>query len=156
MLPVVLWECLWVICFDWVSVRILDLQTNVIPWSLTVEKLPAMQETRFQSLGQEDPLEKSMAIHSCIIAWGTPWTGECGRLQSIGSQRVWHNWIDLAQHSTHTQLLTDPMTSKFQFTNSKSHFMYICIFLERKSTYFLGFEKGTSLQNAKNQWNTYK
>ena len=38
-----------------------------------------MQETHVQSLGQEDPLEKGMAIHSSILAWGIPWTKEPGR-----------------------------------------------------------------------------
>ena len=49
-----------------------------------VKHLPAMQETWVQSLGQEDPLEKEMATHSHILAWKIPWTGEPGRLQSIG------------------------------------------------------------------------
>ena len=40
----------------------------------TVKSLPAMQETRVQSLGREDPLEKGMATHSSILAWRTPWT----------------------------------------------------------------------------------
>ena len=57
----------------------------------TVKHLPAMQETWVQSLGQEDPLEKEMATHSSILAWRIPWTGEPGRLQSMGSQRVRHN-----------------------------------------------------------------
>ena len=39
-----------------------------------------------QSLGQEDPLEESMAIHSIILAWRIPWTEQSGGLQSIGSQ----------------------------------------------------------------------
>ena len=56
-----------------------------------VKNLPAMQETWARSLGQEDPLEKGMAIHSNILAWRIPWTGEPGRLQFIGSQRVRHN-----------------------------------------------------------------
>ena len=47
-----------------------------------------MRETWVQSLGQEDPLEKEMAIHSSTIAWKSPWTEEPGRLQSTGSQRV--------------------------------------------------------------------
>ena len=45
-----------------------------------------MQEAWVQSLGQEDPLEKEMAIHSSILAWRIPWTEEPGRLQSMGSQ----------------------------------------------------------------------
>ena len=48
--------------------------------------MPAMQETQVQFLGQEDPLEKEMAIHSSIHAWKIPWTEEPGRLQSVGSQ----------------------------------------------------------------------
>jgi len=42
-------------------------------------------------LGQEDPLEKGMATHSSILAWGMPWTEEPGGLQSMGSQRVRHD-----------------------------------------------------------------
>ena len=60
-----------------------------------VKNPPAMQETqqmRVQSPGQEDPLEKDMATHSSILAWRIPWTMEPGGLQSIGSQRVGHNW----------------------------------------------------------------
>ena len=53
-----------------------------------VEHLPAMQETRVRSLGQEDPLEKEMITHSIILVWRIPWTEEPGGLQSMGSQRV--------------------------------------------------------------------
>ena len=56
-----------------------------------IKKLPAMQETRVQSLGREDPLEKEMEIHSSTIAWKIPWTEEPGRLQSMGSQIVGHD-----------------------------------------------------------------
>ena len=47
---------------------------------------PVMQETRVQSLGREDPLEKGMATHSSILAWRVPWSEESGGLQSMGSQ----------------------------------------------------------------------
>ena len=57
-----------------------------------VRCLPAMQETWIRSLGREDPLGKEMATHSSILAWRIPWTEEPGRLQSMGSQRVRHNW----------------------------------------------------------------
>ena len=57
-----------------------------------VKRLPAMQETWVQSLGQEDPLEKEMEIHSSTLAWKIPWTKEPGRLQSMGLQRVRHDW----------------------------------------------------------------
>ena len=56
-----------------------------------VKNLPAIQESRLQSLGQEDPLEEEMTTHSNIPAWRIPWTEEPGGLQSIGSQRVGHN-----------------------------------------------------------------
>ena len=56
-----------------------------------VKNLPAMQETRVQSLGQEDPLERGMATHSSTLAWRIPWTEEPGGLQSAGLQRVGHN-----------------------------------------------------------------
>ena len=56
-----------------------------------VKRLPAMRETRVQSLGREDPLEKEMAAHSGTLAWRIPWTEKPGRLQSMGSQRVGHN-----------------------------------------------------------------
>ena len=59
-----------------------------------VKNLPAMQETWVRSLGQEDPLEKEMATHSSILVWKIPWTEEPGRLQSMGSQRVRHNWVN--------------------------------------------------------------
>ena len=51
-----------------------------------------MQETWVQSLGQEDPLEEGMALHSSILAWSIPWREEPGRLQSMGLQRLGHNW----------------------------------------------------------------
>ena len=49
--------------------------------------LSAMQETKVQSLGQEDPLEKGMVTHSSILAWIIPWTEEPGGLQSMGLQK---------------------------------------------------------------------
>ena len=53
-----------------------------------IKNPPAMQETWVPSLGQEDPLEKEMAIHSSILAWRIPWPEEPGRLQSMESQRA--------------------------------------------------------------------
>ena len=57
----------------------------------TVKRLLAMWETWVRSLGREDPLEEEMATHSSILAWKIPWMEECGRLQSMGSQRVRHD-----------------------------------------------------------------
>ena len=52
-----------------------------------------MKGTRVRSLGQEDPLEKEMATHSSPLAWKIPWTEERSMLQSMGSQRVRHDWV---------------------------------------------------------------
>ena len=57
----------------------------------TVKNLPAMQETRVQSLVWEDALEKEMAIHSSILAWRIPWSEEPGGLQSMRFQRAGHD-----------------------------------------------------------------
>ena len=51
----------------------------------TIKRLPAVRETRVQSLGWEDSLEKEVATHSSTLAWKIPWTEEPGRLQSMGS-----------------------------------------------------------------------
>ena len=59
-----------------------------------------MWETWVRSLGREDPLEKEMATHSCILAWRIPWTEEPGGLQSMGSQRVGHDWLTLLTYRT--------------------------------------------------------
>ena len=56
-----------------------------------VKRLSTIWEIRVPSLGQEDPLEKDVAIHSSTVAWKIPWTEEPGRLQSMGSQRVGHD-----------------------------------------------------------------
>ena len=59
----------------------------------TIKRLPTMRETRLQSLGREDLLEKEMAIPFSILAWKIPWMEEPGRVQSMGSQRVGHDWM---------------------------------------------------------------
>ena len=55
-----------------------------------VKNLPATQETWVRSLGWGDPLEKGKAIS--ILAWRIPWAKEPATLQSMGSQRVGHDW----------------------------------------------------------------
>ena len=57
-----------------------------------------MQDTWVQSLGWEDALEESMATHSSIIPWRTPWAEEPDKLKPMGPQRVGHNWA--TKHST--------------------------------------------------------
>ena len=56
-----------------------------------VKSLPAVWETRVQSLGRGDPLEREIATHSSILAWRIPWREEPGGLQSMGSGRVGHD-----------------------------------------------------------------
>ena len=58
-----------------------------------LKRLPGMRETRVRSLGQEDHLEKEMATQSSTFAWRIPWREEPGRLQSMWSQRVGHDWV---------------------------------------------------------------
>ena len=65
------------------------LETSLV--AQMVKRLLPMQETRVQSLGWEDPLEKEMAAHSSLLAWKISCTEEPGRLQSMGSQRAEHD-----------------------------------------------------------------
>ena len=68
--------------------------SQVVP---EVKKPPANAgDVRDVSLGWEDLLEEEMATHSSILAWRIPWTEEPGRLESMGSQRVGHDWSNLA------------------------------------------------------------
>ena len=65
---------------DMISYPLLPFEASLV--AQRVKCLPAMQETWVRSLGQEDPLEKEMATHSSILAWGIPWTEEPGGLHS--------------------------------------------------------------------------
>ena len=80
----------------WASHPPVFCSTAIIYWislvAQTVKRLSTMQETWVRCLDGEDPLEKEMAIHSSTIAWKIPWIEEPGRLQSMGSQRVGHDW----------------------------------------------------------------
>ena len=72
-----------------------------------IKNLSAMQKTVVRSLGWEDILEKGMATHSSTLAWKIPWTEEPGGLQSMGLQRVRHNWATHTHHThTHTHTHT--------------------------------------------------
>ena len=83
------------------------------PGGQMVKNPPAMQETQVQSLGQEDPLEKGITTHSRILAWRIPWTEEPNGLQSMGSQRVRHDWAT----DTYTQYSWFTMLCWFQVYN---------------------------------------
>ena len=75
-----------------------------------VNSLPAAREIQVRSLDREDPLEKEIATHSCILVWKIPWMEEPGQLQSMESQRVGHNRATSLSLPIDTLLLT--VTSK--------------------------------------------
>ena len=75
------------------------------PGGSEVKCLPVMRKIWVWSMGQEDPLEEEMATHSSILAWKIPWMEKPGRLQSMGTQRVRHNWT--------TSLLKYQMLNKY-------------------------------------------
>ena len=78
-----------------------------------IKNIPAVQETQVQSLGLEDPLEKTVATHSSILAWRIP-TEEPGGLQSIASQRVRHDGV--TKHTYSTLLLLLSLFSRVQLS----------------------------------------
>ena len=75
-----------------------------------VKNLPAVQETSFQSLGQEDILEESMATYSSILAEKIQWTEEPGWLRSLGLQ----SWTQLKRLHTH-EITREVPKLKFSF-----------------------------------------
>ena len=77
------------------------------------------QETQIWSLGQEDPVEKGVAIHSSNPAPRIPWTEEPSALQSIG-RRVGHDWRDITR-------MHGWLTMLFQ-VDSKGIQPYICMY----------------------------
>ena len=81
-------------------------------WKLTLhgKESACNAETWVRSLGWEDPLEEEMATHSSILAWRIPWTEEPGGLQSMGSQRVRHDWAN-------THSLTRDLGDNIKCTN---------------------------------------
>ena len=79
------------------------------PVAQLVHKLPAMHETRIQSLSQGEPLEKGLAIQFSFLPWKFPWTEKSGGLQSMGLQRVRH---DSATH-THIHTVQNAHSQKY-------------------------------------------
>ena len=88
--------------------------------SQTVKNLPAIWETKVWSLGSEDPLEKGMATHCSILTWKIPWTEVPGGLQSMGSQRVRHDWAT----NTFTFKLCSLVNNRVKRANCK-----VCIYI---------------------------
>ena len=85
-----------------------------------------MQETWVWSLVREDPLEKKMATHSSILAWRIPWTEEPSGLQSMGLQRVGHDWatslslFTLTFHTLYSRIIEIPCSPM------QTHFFFNC------------------------------
>ena len=94
-----------------------------------------MWETWVRFLGWEDPLEKGMATHSSILAWRISWTEEPGRLESVGSQRVQHNWeaftcdYEFSVESTfslHSFLRLQPIINLSIIFLRRGDFFFVC------------------------------
>ena len=96
-----------------------------------VTNFPAMWETWVQSLDQEDTLEKEMAIHSSILAWKIPCTEEPGQPQTMGSQRVRHDWATelnwkLIKISTVIPYLTSIIVAYSSITEGEGEVAQLC------------------------------
>ena len=92
---------------------------SLVLWLLnSVKNLPAVQETQVQSMGWEDALEKGMATHPSTLAWRISWTEELGGLQSMGLQRVRHDWV--TNTFTWFSLFTSMKDHQIHLTNQKS------------------------------------
>ena len=119
-----------------------------------VKHLPVKQETWVQSLGQEDPLEKEMATHSSTAAWKIPWMEETGRLQSMGSQRIGHDWATSLVHWFDTcKYARNISYSCIQKPRWES---VMCLLLKKKKKLSLEDPEHlswTSLTQRKMQWN---
>ena len=94
-----------------------DLRASLV--AQIVKKPPAMQETRVQSLGWEDPLGEGMATHSSILAWRILWTGEPGRQQSMGLQKVGQDC-----ETKHSARCGQKKKSLFKANNRKEYYYY--------------------------------
>ena len=89
----------------------------------TIKNPPATPETGIWSLGSEDALKKEMATHSSILAWRISWTNDTGRLESMGLQRVGHNW------ATDTFTFTKHFIIILLYVNKEHEFLRKCDFL---------------------------
>ena len=86
------------------------------------------EETQVWSLGREDPVEKEMATCFSILAWEIIWTKEPGRLQSMGSQRLGHNWATEHTHThTHTQAQSRQRASLWGEKQKHRRFLWIVL-----------------------------
>ena len=109
-----------------------------------VKNLLVTQETWVWSLGQEDLLEKKMVIHSSILAWEIPWIEEPGSLQSMGLQRVKHDWatnIVIWTHCIAQRTLLNVMTWMGRKFKRERIYVYplFCCTLENNSTLYSNY-----------------
>ena len=132
-----------------------------------VKHLPAMKEIWVRSPGREDPVEKEMATHFSIPAWKMPWTEEPFRLQSMGSQRVIHDWATSLTYKTNKNSIS--LTGWLQWWNERiivtlsndkasinlSSFLHFSFFslakmiqlLKRWKDFFKGWFHGTEIND---------
>jgi len=111
--------------------------TLSFPDGSAMKNMPAMQKIWNRFLGWEDPLEEAMATHSSILAGKIPWTEEPGRLQSMGSQRVEHNW-----ETEHTHLISNFVLEMIQSylkgtLGRKSSILFLVSFLSILALFLL-------------------
>ena len=99
------------------------------------KNLPAIWKTCIWSLGWEDPLEKGMVTHSSVLAWRIPWTEEPSWLQSVGLQRVGHNWATFTHSGNNFGKVTDFifLGSKVTADGDCSHEIKRCLLLGSKA-----------------------
>ena len=126
-----------------------------------LKHLPTMRETWVRSLGREDLLEKEMATHSSILAWRIPWKEEPGKVQSLGSQRVWHDWSNLVCNIRSTPLplifrvpVSWTQTAIYSLFTPWSHLLFcmledFCFTAGNRAEYFL---LGCNLLNKGQKW----
>ena len=88
-----------------------------------------MRETQVWSLGQEDPLEKEMATHSNILAWRNPWTEEPGGLQSVGLQRIGHDWATNTFTSGPEAVVSFECFQKYFLRKQEYKYLYTPLFI---------------------------
>ena len=93
------------------------------PGGSDVKRLPAMQETRIWSLGQEDPLEKEMATHSSTLAWKIPWTEESCKLHRLTKSRTRLSDFN-SLHFTFMQTNSSSFGGENYFYLTQDHFQY--------------------------------
>ena len=106
------WAAIYGVAQSWTLLKQLSSSSSSIKTSWaslvaqTVKNLLTMWKTQLPSLRQEDALEKGMATHPSILAWRIPWPEELGRLQSLESQRVRHDWVTKTHTHTHIHIKT--------------------------------------------------